>query len=59
MLADPDDGRARIMTLTPRAVTKLEEARAGSAALVQTRLRSWSVDDLHHFAALLERLNEP
>ncbi|WP_033372572.1 MarR family winged helix-turn-helix transcriptional regulator [Glaciibacter superstes] len=55
--ADPADGRARIMALTPLAKTRLHEVRVGNAALVHTRLRSWPVDDLQHFAALLARLN--
>lgn len=56
---DPSDGRARIMALTPRAVARLEEVRAGNAALMHTRLRAWPLDDLRQIAALLGRLNGP
>jgi len=56
---DPSDGRARVLALTPAAVEKLAEIRAGKQAVVTRRLGAWPEDDLRQFAALIARLNAP
>jgi DNA-binding MarR family transcriptional regulator len=57
--ADPNDGRARFLALTPIAEQKLAEMRAGNKALVRRRLGAWPEEDLRQFAALIARLNAP
>jgi DNA-binding MarR family transcriptional regulator len=57
--ADPSDGRARFLALTPAAVSKLAEVRAGKDAVVKRRLGTWPEEDLRQFAALIARLNRP
>jgi DNA-binding MarR family transcriptional regulator len=56
---DPSDGRARFLALTPAAVEKLAEVRAGTTAVVGRRLATWPEEDLRQFAALIARLNTP
>ncbi|MBB5642684.1 MarR family winged helix-turn-helix transcriptional regulator [Cryobacterium roopkundense] len=56
---DPSDGRAHYLAITPLAIAKLEELRAGDTAIVHRRLSSWSVSDLHELARLLAQLNTP
>jgi len=57
--ADPSDGRARILALTPAAEQKLAELRAAKIAVVNRRLGTWPEADLRQFAALIARLNAP
>ena len=57
--ADPGDGRARFLALTPLAHKRLKEVRATDKVLLHSRLSSWPADDLHQFAAFIARLNEP
>ncbi|SDK96242.1 transcriptional regulator, MarR family [Cryobacterium psychrotolerans] len=57
--ADPSDGRARFLALTPAAEQKLAELRAGKIAVVNRRLGTWPEADLRQFAALIARLNAP
>ena len=57
--ADPSDGRARFLALTPLAERKLAEMRASNKALVRRRLGTWPEEDLRQFAALIARLNAP
>ncbi len=54
---DPSDGRAHFLALTPLAVDKLDELRAGDTAIVHRRLGTWSAQDLQEFARLLAQLN--
>ncbi|TFD54530.1 MarR family transcriptional regulator [Cryobacterium frigoriphilum] len=56
---DPTDGRAHFLAVTPLAVAKLEELRAGDTAIVHRRLASWTPEDLHELARLLAKLNTP
>lgn len=56
---DPTDGRAHFLALTPLAVDKLDELRAGDTAIVHRRLGTWSAQDLHELARLLAQLNTP
>jgi DNA-binding MarR family transcriptional regulator len=57
--ADPNDGRARFLALTPSAAQRLAEARASTSAGIHRRLGSWSEGELRQFAALLAKLNTP
>ncbi|RJT85229.1 MarR family transcriptional regulator [Cryobacterium melibiosiphilum] len=56
---DPNDGRAHFLAVTPLAVAKLDELRAGDTAIVHRRLSSWSTEDLHELRRLLAQLNTP
>lgn len=56
---DPNDGRARLLRLTPLAEEKLADVRRNRTALVHRRLSRWTPAELDVFAAMLERLNEP
>lgn len=53
---DPADGRVRILALTQFGAEELHRARAKDQALVQSRLSSWTTEDLHQLASLLARL---
>jgi DNA-binding MarR family transcriptional regulator len=53
--ADPDDSRASLLVPTSAGqamIARLDEVRA---AFFERVLADWNVDDLHHFAELLER----
>ncbi|MBG6056782.1 DNA-binding MarR family transcriptional regulator [Cryobacterium sp. MP_M5] len=56
---DPADGRARFLAVTPEAVRKLAEVRAGDTAIVHRRLGSWPAGELRELARLLAKLNTP
>ena len=56
---DPEDGRARFLAVTPSAVRKLAEVRAGDTAIIHRRLSRFSPEDLHRLTALLAQLNTP
>ncbi len=53
---DPEDGRARYLALTPEAT---REPAVTEKLPIFTRLNSWPTEDIHLFATLLERLNNP
>lgn len=55
---DPADGRARILTATPKAVEKITAIQETNQARVRAKLGDWTPEDLSHFAALLARLAE-
>lgn len=55
--ADPDDGRARFLAVTPVAAGKLAEAHANDKVMILNRLSGWSTEDLEQLASLLARLN--
>ncbi|WP_165063166.1 MarR family winged helix-turn-helix transcriptional regulator [Marisediminicola senii] len=54
---DPHDGRARFLSVTPVAVTRLEAVGATGTTLLHAALADWSVADLRQFAGYLERLS--
>ena len=56
---DPSDGRAHYLAITPLAVDRLDELRAGDTAIVHRRLSTWAIADLHELARLLAQLNTP
>jgi DNA-binding MarR family transcriptional regulator len=53
--ADPDDGRASLLVLTPKAHTLLAEHDQIRLTYFARMLDGWSDTDLRRFAALLER----
>ncbi len=53
---DPEDGRARYLALTPEA-TRMPAVT--EKLPIFTRLNTWPTEDIHLFATLLERLNNP
>ncbi|SEJ47809.1 MULTISPECIES: MarR family winged helix-turn-helix transcriptional regulator [unclassified Variovorax] len=56
-VADPDDGRSRLISLTPLAAKRLPRAKALMDAHAQDALAGFSADEVAQLAALLERLN--
>ena len=56
---DPNDGRARFLTLTPAAVERMEAVRADGKMLMHQLLGTWSVADLRQFAGYIARLSAP
>jgi DNA-binding MarR family transcriptional regulator len=55
--ADPEDGRAQLVSATAEAVRLLDEAEAAAQRQWQLRLDGWSVEELQSFAAALGRFN--
>ena len=54
--ADPTDGRAGIVGLTPKGQRASEAYRAAADELMAEMLSSWSASDLHDLAMYLERV---
>ena len=54
--ADPSDGRAGIVVLTPKGRRASETYRAAADEIVAEMLESWSAADLHALAGHLERV---
>jgi DNA-binding MarR family transcriptional regulator len=54
--ADPTDGRAGIVALTPKGRRASESYRAAADEIMAEVLSSWSGADLHELASHLERL---
>jgi DNA-binding MarR family transcriptional regulator len=54
--ADPDDGRAQALTLTPAGREVMEKARAARHDLITDALADWDDVDRTHLASLLGRL---
>jgi len=55
-IRDPDDRRARLLVATDLARQRVAKARAAYESRLAERLRSWSAQDLEHFAELLDAL---
>ncbi|MBG0741651.1 MarR family transcriptional regulator [Paeniglutamicibacter antarcticus] len=58
-LVDPNDGRARFLALTPKAVERMETVSAAGKMLMHQVLGTWSAGDLEQFAGYLARLSGP
>lgn len=56
--ADPEDGRASIVELTPLGVETWQRHRDAVDAMTLAAFVDWSADDLRSFRALLERAVE-
>ncbi|MGH3423850.1 MAG: MarR family winged helix-turn-helix transcriptional regulator [Nocardioidaceae bacterium] len=54
---DPTDGRARLVTLSDHAASRIEAVRAQRHQQLAQALADWEPDDLAAFAQLLQRLN--
>lgn len=57
-VADPSDGRARLIQLTATGTRRLSSVREERRRQLRARFESWSTDELQSFATLLGRLNE-
>lgn len=55
--ADPDDGRATLVSASPEAVRRLDEVDGQRRAMLDGKLGAWSADELAHFADQLGRYN--
>ncbi|CCG05472.1 MarR family winged helix-turn-helix transcriptional regulator [Blastococcus saxobsidens] len=55
--ADPDDGRAHVLTPSAEGSARLLRIRAARRARWETDLAGWPADDVATLAVLLERLN--
>ncbi len=56
--ADPADGRACLLELTPHGRSQLAETRRARRALFAGLLADWSDEDRRRFGAYLARLNQ-
>lgn len=56
--ADPADGRAMIVALTPEADERFEMAQDSSRRKLFDRLSQWEVSEVRQFAAVMARFNE-
>jgi len=54
--ADPSDGRAGIVALTPKGRRASEAYRSAADEIIAEMLSSWSAADLHDLATHLERV---
>src|SRR4051794_32259498 len=54
---DPQDARARLVTLTELGRTAVERSRVGRSKLILDRLAEWDTADLVQLAALLQRFS--
>lgn len=57
-VADPSDGRARLVQLTESGRERVHHVRQRRREQLRERFASWSTDDLHELSRLLGRLNE-
>lgn len=56
--SDPEDGRASLLVLTPRADAVLADSDRGRLEHFAQMLDGWSDTDLRRFAALLDRFTQ-
>jgi DNA-binding MarR family transcriptional regulator len=54
--ADPQDGRAQLLSLSAEGAALLAETRAAMLAVVESRLADWDPEELRSFADQLVRL---
>ena len=55
---DPDDGRARVMALTPAAERRLEDVSHMNWLELRETFAGWDPSDIEQLASLLARFNE-
>ena len=56
--ADPSDGRAQLLDLTPEGRARFESSHSAKRSRLRTRLESWHTDEVERLAELLNKLNE-
>ena len=56
-VADPDDGRAQVLSTSPEGHRRLSEIRDARRARWEADLADWATDDVAALGALLGRLN--
>ncbi|SDC87032.1 MarR family winged helix-turn-helix transcriptional regulator [Actinokineospora iranica] len=56
-VADPSDGRARLVQLTETGSARLAEVRADRRRQLRARVTDWSTADIQEFSRLLGKLN--
>ncbi|WP_018686745.1 MarR family winged helix-turn-helix transcriptional regulator [Actinokineospora enzanensis] len=56
-VADPTDGRARLVQLTELGGARLAEVRADRRKRLRTSLTEWSTPEIEEFSRLLAKLN--
>jgi len=56
--ADPADGRAQLLALTPEGRRRLTKARDARRARIRRQLDRWDEDDVARLGELLARFNE-
>ena len=56
-VADPSDGRARLVQLTVAGRRRLDAVREQRLAKLRARLDTWPIEDLREFSRLLGRWN--
>ncbi len=54
----PDDGRAVVLRLSPRGISRLEQVRASRRELMALLTQEWSEDERTTFCELLTRFNQ-
>jgi DNA-binding MarR family transcriptional regulator len=59
MVPDPEDGRSRIISLTPDAAAKLSQVRAYNRSEFVRRTAGLGIDELRELTRLLGRLTGP
>lgn len=57
-VADPSDGRARLVRLTGSGAARLARVRDDRRRRLRERVAEWPTEDLREFARLLARLND-
>ncbi|MBL1065788.1 MarR family winged helix-turn-helix transcriptional regulator [Streptomyces sp. 7-21] len=55
--ADPDDGRAVVLSLSPRGSERLDEVRSSRRDLMSALTQDWTEEEMTTFCVLLARLN--
>lgn len=55
---DPDDGRARVMALTPEAERRLGDVSHANWLQLHEIFTGWQPEEIEHLARLLARFNE-
>ncbi|MEU1168552.1 MarR family transcriptional regulator, partial [Streptomyces sp. NPDC005921] len=53
----PEDGRAEVLQLSPRGLSRLEEVRSSRRQLMAELTQDWEPEEREAFCALLTRFN--
>lgn len=55
---DPDDGRVRLIEISPRGLRQMREVQDAREERIGSLVAGWSADDQRQFATLLGRFND-